>query len=172
LSTVPRQRVHPLLSLPALALLLAWFLLAGCAGQCGPPTPTPSATPTATPTRTPTATPRPTATPTATRTPTSPPAPTATITPWPAEAVPIVHAARATLQAQAGPSSAIVILAVEPTTWPDASLGCPVPGEPYAQLPVSGFRLLAAMDGQLVELHADTQGKLVRCAAPSGTPGP
>ena len=42
------------------------------------------------------------------------------------------------LQVDAG---TIEVLEVEPAEWPDAALGCPVPGRVYAQVITSGYRV-------------------------------
>lgn len=47
-------------------------------------------------------------------------------------------------------------------TWPDNSLGCPVAGQAYVQVPVYGYRMiLAAGDSEFI-FHADIDG-IVEC---------
>ncbi|MFO7742386.1 MAG: hypothetical protein R6X31_08745, partial [Anaerolineae bacterium] len=40
------------------------------------------------------------------------------------------------------PVAQIQLLYVEPQTWPDAGLGCPEPGQAYAQVVTPGYRLV------------------------------
>lgn len=44
---------------------------------------------------------------------------------------------------------------VRPTTWPDASLGCPRPGEVYAQVLTEGFLIELEAGGKTYAYHAD-----------------
>jgi hypothetical protein len=60
-------------------------------------------------------------------------------------------------------SSAVVLTRAERVTWPDGSLGCPVPGRSYQQILVSGFRVVArTQQGELL-YHTDTRGNVVSC---------
>jgi membrane protease subunit HflC len=48
--------------------------------------------------------------------------------------------------------------------WPDASLGCPVEGQVYAEVVTPGFSLEFETRGQSYEVHTDREGtELVRC---------
>lgn len=48
--------------------------------------------------------------------------------------------------------------------WPDAGLGCPEPGETYAQVVTPGYRFDIIVDGVLYELHTDLRaGRIVLC---------
>ena len=50
------------------------------------------------------------------------------------------------------------------TTWPDSGLGCPRPGQAYAQATVPGYRItVAAVDGEYV-YHTDARTRFVFCA--------
>jgi hypothetical protein len=59
------------------------------------------------------------------------------------------------------------VVRVEAVEWPDTSLGCPKPGEFYAQVITPGYLIVLAVDGEEIEYHADEAGNAVRCAAPS-----
>jgi hypothetical protein len=53
---------------------------------------------------------------------------------------------------------------IEPMEWPDTSLGCPEPGEAYAQLITPGYRVVLMVDGKEYELHTDqTARRVVMC---------
>jgi hypothetical protein len=41
------------------------------------------------------------------------------------------------------PVDAVVIVSAQPVTFPDAGLGCPVPGMAYPQVQVDGYRIVA-----------------------------
>jgi len=58
----------------------------------------------------------------------------------------------------------ITVLKVEAVEWPDTSLGCPRPGEMYAQVITPGYRIILEVRGNRYEYHSDNQGKrLVLC---------
>jgi len=50
---------------------------------------------------------------------------------------------------------------IEPTEWPDASLGCPEPGETYAQSITPGYRVVLMVDGKEYEVHTDQAAERV-----------
>jgi hypothetical protein len=52
------------------------------------------------------------------------------------------------------------------TTWPDTSLGCPRPGETYAQALTAGFVIELEVGGARHVYHSDGQ-RVVACAAPA-----
>jgi hypothetical protein len=59
----------------------------------------------------------------------------------------------------------------EALTWPDASLGCPEPGEMYAQVLTHGFKLTLRARGRHYEYHTG-EGAVRLCknaAPPDGT---
>lgn len=56
---------------------------------------------------------------------------------------------------------------VEAVVWNDASLGCREEGKLYAQALTPGFRLTAAVAGQLRQVHADLGGAVVVCERPT-----
>jgi hypothetical protein len=54
---------------------------------------------------------------------------------------------------------------VKPTTWPDASLGCPEAGRMYAQIETPGFLIELAARGKTYRYHADRK-RVVTCDHP------
>ena len=62
----------------------------------------------------------------------------------------------------------IANLTVEPVDWPDTSLGCPKPGEFYAQVVTLGYRVkvqLKAGELMLREFHTSEDfSQVVECA--------
>lgn len=54
---------------------------------------------------------------------------------------------------------------VKPTTWPDASLGCPEAGKMYAQMETPGFLIELASGGKTYRYHADRK-RVVTCDQP------
>lgn len=58
---------------------------------------------------------------------------------------------------------AIQVTRAEAVEWPDTSLGCPRPGEVYAQVITPGFLLVIDVEGDAVEFHSDERGNVVRC---------
>jgi len=61
------------------------------------------------------------------------------------------------------PEDAVIVLEVEPRSWPDSSLGCPQPDMLYAQVISPGYLLLVEVSGEQIEYHADERGNIVRC---------
>ncbi|MSQ35216.1 MAG: hypothetical protein EXR57_05310 [Dehalococcoidia bacterium] len=50
--------------------------------------------------------------------------------------------------------------------WPDASLGCPVPGTSYAQVITPGWKILVGRRAEVYEFHTDWHGRLfINCTA-------
>jgi hypothetical protein len=139
----------------ASALLLV-LLLAACRSTETPsrPTPTPSTGPE--PTSTAPVEPSPT--------PTSPVSPISPISPLPPRADAVATAVMV-LAAELGvPADAVNVLSVVHVEWPDASLGCPRPGEMYATVIVPGYRVVLEVQGQEYEVHTDeTGGQFVIC---------
>jgi hypothetical protein len=81
----------------------------------------------------------------------------------------IVDAATSMLEtkvgAEAAASAAVVV--AETVTWPDGSLGCPVPGQSYTQVPVPGYRLVFEVDGSRYDYRATDTG-YIRLCEPGG----
>lgn len=61
--------------------------------------------------------------------------------------------------------SAVVLTRAEKVTWSDAALGCPEPGQTYAQMLVEGFRIVAKTDAGSLTYHTDSGGRIVICGA-------
>jgi hypothetical protein len=59
----------------------------------------------------------------------------------------------------------IATKSVKPTTWPDASLGCPEAGKMYAQMETPGFVIELAAGGKTYRYHADHK-RVVTCDQP------
>jgi hypothetical protein len=66
--------------------------------------------------------------------------------------------------------SAVVVTQAERVTWSDASLGCPEPGQMYAQTMVDGFRVVATTVAGSLTYNTDGGGKVVNCG-PARRPG-
>jgi hypothetical protein len=78
--------------------------------------------------------------------------------------MPVLLAIADLLNSESGDATeSVVITASEPVTWPDSSLGCPKPGEFYAQVITPGYRVTVQYQGETIEVHTDQDGKAVRC---------
>lgn len=76
------------------------------------------------------------------------------------ETAQVVAVAKERLARELDTSTEVVeILAVEPTEWSDASLGCPEPGKMYAQVVTPGYRVLLEVEGEQFEVHTDREGQ-------------
>ena len=63
----------------------------------------------------------------------------------------------------AAPES-VGVVRVEARTWPDAALGCPQPGQAYAQATVSGWLVEVKAINKTLEYHTDQNAsKIVLC---------
>ncbi|MFN8590892.1 MAG: ferritin-like domain-containing protein [Thermomicrobiales bacterium] len=60
-------------------------------------------------------------------------------------------------------ASTVQVVAVEPRTWPDASLGCPEPGHAYAQVITPGYVVTINSGGKEMTFHTDQSGNIARC---------
>jgi hypothetical protein len=60
-------------------------------------------------------------------------------------------------------TEAISVLSTEAIVWPNAALGCPLPGKDYAQGKVSGFRIRLAAQNKEYSYHTDRTGQFVLC---------
>lgn len=119
------------------------LLLSACSG--GVELPGPSATP-----GPPTADPLPTETPTE-GAPSS--TPDAVLTPL-----------RSDLASRLGvDESEIEVAEIEKTVWPDASLGCPAPGQIYAQVTTPGYLVRLQVQDEVYEYHTAAGGPFVLC---------
>jgi hypothetical protein len=64
------------------------------------------------------------------------------------------------------PRARLRVVRVEERQWPDASLGCPQPGQMYAQVITPGYLLVIVDETQpdrRMEYHTGTQDHVVRC---------
>ncbi|HEU0115569.1 MAG TPA: hypothetical protein VFQ80_12875, partial [Thermomicrobiales bacterium] len=61
------------------------------------------------------------------------------------------------------PVNQIDIVTNEPREWPSAALGCPQPGEVYAQVITPGYVVLLQSGDQRIEYHLDSRGNFVAC---------
>jgi len=70
--------------------------------------------------------------------------------------------------------AALQVVSAQAVTWPDASIGCPVPGRMYTQALVPGWRFEVGAPGQPPLLyHASRRGGWLWCARERpGTPLP
>jgi len=67
----------------------------------------------------------------------------------------LVDVAVADLATRAGvPADAITVVRVEAVTWPDRSLGCPMPGMRYEQVPIDGALIVLAVDSVEYDYHS------------------
>jgi len=57
----------------------------------------------------------------------------------------------------------IQVVNVESVEWPDASLGCPQPGQMYIQVITPGYKVTLSVAGQRYEVHTDLKGRAVMC---------
>ncbi len=57
----------------------------------------------------------------------------------------------------------ISLVSVEATDWPDASLGCPQPGQVYAQVVTPGYRVVLEQAQKQYEYHTGLKGQMVLC---------
>lgn len=83
----------------------------------------------------------------------------------PAEAEAAVQAARqqaaSRLNVDAG---RLTLMRVESRQWRDSSLGCPQPGQMYAQVITPGYLVvIAGPNQQQLAFHTDTRGRAVLC---------
>jgi LysM repeat protein len=62
-------------------------------------------------------------------------------------------------------SSAVELVSVEEVEWPSADLGCPEPGQVYAQVVTPGYRVIVEANEEQYEYHTtlDESGPVVRC---------
>ncbi|HET7092608.1 MAG TPA: hypothetical protein VFI22_03995, partial [Thermomicrobiales bacterium] len=61
------------------------------------------------------------------------------------------------------PVDQIDIVTNEPREWPSAALGCPQPGELYAQVITPGYVVLLQSGDRRIEYHLDSRGNFVDC---------
>jgi hypothetical protein len=66
------------------------------------------------------------------------------------------------------PLAAVVIETAAAVTFPDGSLGCPLPGMSYTQVQVDGYRIVAVAAGTTYDYRGSGPGNFRRCEAPAG----
>lgn len=59
---------------------------------------------------------------------------------------------------------AITVASVTEQQWPDAAMGCPQPGQMYAQMIVPGYRVVLQANGNRYAYHSDRRGNFVVCS--------
>ena len=95
---------------------------------------------------------------------TATPTPEATDVELPAGAEALVTLAQQDLARRLGLAPEVMrVASVEAAEWPDASLGCPQPGEMYAQVVTPGFRIVLEARGERYEYHTDREQATVLC---------
>jgi hypothetical protein len=81
-----------------------------------------------------------------------------------AEADRVVQLAKEDLAQRLGIArESIQLVSMEAEEWPDASLGCPQPGETYAQVITPGLRVRLVAQEQVYEYHTDAGQFAVLC---------
>jgi hypothetical protein len=55
------------------------------------------------------------------------------------------------------------LIRVEAREWSDASLGCPKPGQMYAQVITPGYLVVLEAGGQRLEYHTDAGRRVELC---------
>jgi hypothetical protein len=82
----------------------------------------------------------------------------------------VVIAALADAARRAGPDAdAPRLVHAERVTWPDGSLGCPMPGRMYTMALVPGFRIRIQSGGAELDYHAAERGSPFLCPAERAT---
>lgn len=97
--------------------------------------------------------------------------PTPPLTPIHGLSVELLAAMRTDAARRAGVAEAAVrVAAVQPVTWPDASIGCPQPGMAYAQVLVPGWRVQIEAGGRPLDYHVGRGGRWLMCPAGQAQP--
>jgi hypothetical protein len=74
---------------------------------------------------------------------------------------------RKDLAAQLGTDvEGISVISTEAIIWPNAALGCPLPGKVYAEGTVPGFRIQLEAKNKEYSYHTDRTGQFIQCAKP------
>lgn len=63
---------------------------------------------------------------------------------------------------------AVAVETAESVTYPDGSLGCPLPGMSYTQVQVDGYRIIAIAAGTTYDYRGSGPGNFRRCETPAG----
>jgi hypothetical protein len=78
----------------------------------------------------------------------------------------LVAQAKGMLAEMLGPqviADQIALVAMEAQEWGDSSLGCPQPGQAYAQVITPGYEIILEMDGRPYTYHTDMGNTVVPC---------
>ena len=62
------------------------------------------------------------------------------------------------------PVDQVTVQSAEPVTFPDGSLGCPVPGMAYTQHVVDGYKIVALAAGTTYDYRGTAPGKFRLCS--------
>ena len=80
----------------------------------------------------------------------------------------LIESAKADLaQRLSIPTSQIKVIETKEVVWPDASLGCPQPGNVYAQILTPGYLVTLEYAGDEYEYHAGIHGDTLYCENPT-----
>ena len=83
----------------------------------------------------------------------------------PPEAQAVIELARQDLARERNvPVEQVKVISIEASTWSDTSLGCPKPGELYAQVITPGYRLRLDDGSAQFTYHTDTNRTVRRCS--------
>jgi hypothetical protein len=63
-------------------------------------------------------------------------------------------------------ASAVTVTSATLVVWPDSSLGCPAPGQAYAQVATDGSLIVLTVDGKRYEYHAGGSRPPFLCERP------
>lgn len=63
--------------------------------------------------------------------------------------------------------SDVTVVSAEPKIWPDAGLGCPLPGMVYPQVLVDGYQVVVQVGQQIFDYRGSAPGKFRLCTNPS-----
>jgi hypothetical protein len=67
----------------------------------------------------------------------------------------------------------IEIVSARAVEWPDTSLGCPQPGQVYAEVITPGYAIVLEIEGERFEVHTDETGEeIIICDVTEGEPTP
>ena len=69
------------------------------------------------------------------------------------------------------PVAQVAIVSAEAVTFPDGSLGCPVPGMAYTQMVTDGYKIVADAGGTTYD-YRGTGSTFSRCLNPKAEPSP
>ena len=60
----------------------------------------------------------------------------------------------------------VQVIRTEKREWPDSALGCPRPGEMYAQMLTPGWLIEVRSGQRALEYHTDASDRFVLCTSP------